>query len=79
MPTALVGIVVVIGSHSELTPDDRARLRRAVEAARAARAEMGAGKTLGVPRKRELRRTIREGDEAAEVLAQAAPTDGAGG
>jgi hypothetical protein len=67
-PTAtLIGM----GSDSELSSNDRARLTQAVAAARAARAEMGSGRTLTVPRKRELRRVIRMGDEAAAILADA--------
>ena len=51
-----------------LSSDYRARLTRAVAAARGARAEMGSGQTLTVPRKRELRVVIRMGDEAAARL-----------
>ena len=60
-----------IGKHSLLTKDDEARLAQAIEAGRAARLEMGAGKQLTVPRKREMRRAIREGDEAAETFVKA--------
>ena len=60
-----------IGKHSLLTKDDEARLAQAIEAGRAARAEMGASRQLTVPRKRELRRAIREGDEAAETFVKA--------
>jgi hypothetical protein len=65
-----------MGERSPLSKDDRARLAAAVEAARGARAEMRSGKILVVPRKRELRRAIREGDEAAEALAKAGDSDG---
>jgi hypothetical protein len=58
-----------MGCEAGLSSDDRARLTQAVAAARAARVEMGSGQTLTVPRKRELRRVIRMGDEAAAVLA----------
>ena len=54
-----------------LSSFDRARLTKAVAAASAARAEMGPGRDLTVPRKRELRRVIRMGDEAAAILAEA--------
>jgi hypothetical protein len=54
-----------------LSSFDRARLTKAVVAASAARAEMGSGHALTVPRKRELRRVIRMGDEAAAILAEA--------
>ena len=60
-----------IGKHSLLTKDDEARLAQAIEAGRAARLEMSAGKQLTVPRKREFRRAIREGDEAAETFVKA--------
>lgn len=59
-----------------LSKDDRARLAAAVAAGRAARTEMGSDKTLAVPTKRELRKAIREGDQAAEVLAHAGDDDG---
>jgi hypothetical protein len=64
-----------MADRSPLSKDDRARLAAAVEAARAARAEMGSGITLAVPRKRELRRAIREGDEAAAALVNADDDD----
>jgi hypothetical protein len=54
-----------------LSGDYRARLTQAVLAARAARAEMASGGTLTVPRKRELRKVVREGDQAAAILAKA--------
>ena len=60
-----------IGKHSLLTKDDEARLAQAIEAGRAARAEVGGAKSLSVPKKRELRRAIREGDEAAETFVKA--------
>jgi hypothetical protein len=67
---ATICILSGIGNHSERSGDDRARLVQAIEAGRAARAEMGSSNTLTVPRKRELRRVIREGDEAASTLAK---------
>jgi RNA polymerase sigma factor (sigma-70 family) len=60
-----------IGKHALLTKDDEARLAQAIEAGRDARAEMGSGKTITAARKRELRRQIREGDEAAETFVKA--------
>ena len=65
-----------MADRSPLSKDDRAKLAAAVEAGRAARAEMGSGKISAVPRKRELRRVIREGDEAAGALANAGDDDG---
>jgi hypothetical protein len=67
---ATICILSGIGNHSERSGDDRARLVQAIEAGRAARAEMGSSNTLTVPRKRELRRVIREGDEAARAIAK---------
>ena len=60
-----------IGKHSLLTKDDEARLAQAIEAGRAARAELGSGKALSTPRKRELRRAVREGEDAAETFVKA--------
>ncbi|MGH9104412.1 MAG: sigma-70 family RNA polymerase sigma factor, partial [Acidimicrobiales bacterium] len=60
-----------IGKHSLLTKDDEARLAQTIEAGRAARTEMVANKALTGPRKRELRRAVRAGDEAAETFVKA--------
>src|SRR5579864_5432045 len=60
-----------IGKHALLTKDDEARLAQAIEAGREARTEMGSGKTVTPARKRELRRLIRDGDEAAETFVKA--------
>ena len=58
------------GSPSALDRD----VALAVEAARQARAEMGSNRVLSVPRKRELRKIIRAGDEAADALRNAGPS-----
>ena len=60
-----------IGKHALLTKDDEARLAQAIEAGREARAEMASGKTITPARKRELRRLIRDGDDAAETFVKA--------
>src|SRR6204780_2215921 len=60
-----------IGKHALLTKDDEARLAQAIEAGREARAEMASGKTLTAARKRELRRVVKDGDEAAETFVKA--------
>ncbi|HEX3541296.1 MAG TPA: sigma-70 family RNA polymerase sigma factor [Acidimicrobiales bacterium] len=60
-----------IGKHALLTKDDEARLAQAIEAGREARAELAAAKTVTAPRKRELRRLIRSGDDAAETFVKA--------
>jgi RNA polymerase sigma factor (sigma-70 family) len=60
-----------IGKHALLTKDDEARLAQAAESGREARAEMASGKTITPVRKRELRRLIGDGDEAAERFVKA--------
>jgi RNA polymerase sigma factor (sigma-70 family) len=60
-----------IGKHALLTKDDEARLAQAIEAGREARVEFAAAKGLSPSRKRELRRQIRDGDEAAETFVKA--------
>src|SRR6202165_399732 len=60
-----------IGKHALLTKDDEARLAHAIEAGREARGELSSGKTFTVARKRELRRVVKDGDEAAETFVKA--------
>ena len=60
-----------IGKHALLTKDDEARLAQAIEAGREARTELGSAKTATPARKRELRRVVKEGDEAAETFVKA--------
>ncbi len=60
-----------IGKHALLTKDDEARLAQAIEAGREARLELAAGRTLTAARKRELRRHVRNGDDAAETFVKA--------
>ncbi len=60
-----------IGKHALLTKDDEARLAQAIEAGREARAEFAVAKGITPSRKRELRRLIRDGDEAAETFVKA--------
>src|SRR6202165_2064726 len=60
-----------IGKHALLTKDDEARLAQAIEAGREGRIEFTAGKTLSAARKRELRRVVKDGDEAAETFVKA--------
>ncbi|MEI2638907.1 MAG: sigma-70 family RNA polymerase sigma factor [Microthrixaceae bacterium] len=60
-----------IGQYALLTKDDEARLAQAMEAGREARAELEeAGKSVSPARKRELRRLIREGDDAERTFVQ---------
>ena len=60
-----------VGKYALLTKADEARLAQAVEAARDARAELAASKDLAPSRQRELRRLVRDGEEATETFVQA--------
>jgi RNA polymerase sigma factor (sigma-70 family) len=60
-----------IGQYSLLTKDDEARLAQAMEAGLAAQAALeGAGAELPVSRRRELRRTTKEGADAQRAFVQ---------
>ena len=59
-----------IGQYPLLTKDDEVRLAQAIEGGVAARAEMDAAKTLTVARKRELKRSIKQGDDAERTFVQ---------
>src|ERR1700689_4134419 len=60
-----------IGKHALLAKDDEARLAQAIEAGREARGDMASGKSVTPAVRRELRRQIRAGDEAAETFVKA--------
>jgi DNA-directed RNA polymerase sigma subunit (sigma70/sigma32) len=60
-----------IGKHALLTKADEARLAQAIEAGRDARIKLAAATGVTVAGKRELRRLIRDGDEAAETFVKA--------
>jgi RNA polymerase sigma factor (sigma-70 family) len=60
-----------IGKHALLTKDDEARLAQAIEAGREGRIESSAEKTLTAARRRELRRVMKDADEAAETFVRA--------
>ena len=60
-----------IGGYALLTKDDEGRLAQVAERGREARAELAAGEHLGAARKRELRRLIRDGDDATEAFVKA--------
>jgi len=61
-----------IGKHALLTKDDEARLGRSIEAGVAAREELEKGaKELTAARKRQLRREVREGEEATQIFIKA--------
>jgi hypothetical protein len=64
---------------NQVNGDDDAELSRAEELGRLARAEMSMGRDLAVPRKRELRRLIRKGDEATAELRRRHHGQGEGG
>src|SRR5207245_3183894 len=60
-----------IGQYPLLTKDDEVRLAKAIEGGTAAIDELDrGGKELGAARKRELRRTIREGEDAERTFVQ---------
>src|ERR1051326_3902697 len=61
-----------IGQYPLLTKDDEVRLAQAIEAGVAARTEVETtkAKDLTAARKRELRRTVRQGDEAQRTFVQ---------
>ena len=60
-----------IGQYPLLTKDDEVRLAQAIEAGAAARQEFDeGGRSLSPARKRELRRLIREGENAVRTFVQ---------
>jgi RNA polymerase sigma factor (sigma-70 family) len=59
-----------IGKHGLLTKDDEARLGQCIEKGKAARDELAAGGDLTAARKRQLRKEVREADEATQVFIQ---------
>src|SRR3954470_24097532 len=60
-----------IGQYPLLTKDDEVRLAQAIEAGDTAREEMEAGgKDLTAARKRDLRRSAREGERAERTFVQ---------
>jgi RNA polymerase sigma factor (sigma-70 family) len=60
-----------IGRYDLLTKDDEARLSQAYEAGIAARGELESAAVLTAARKRDLRRAVREGEEAERTFVQA--------
>jgi DNA-directed RNA polymerase sigma subunit (sigma70/sigma32) len=60
-----------IGQYTLLTKDDEVRLAKQIEAGKAAATELdGAGKEVSATRKRELRRLVREGEDAERAFVQ---------
>jgi RNA polymerase sigma factor (sigma-70 family) len=53
-----------VGRHDLLTKDDEIRLAQAIEGGNEARVELEAGKRLTPTQRRQLRRTVRQGEEA---------------
>ena len=60
-----------IGQYTLLTKDDEVRLAKAIEAGKEAIEQLDAGgKDVTAARKRELRRTARQGEEAERQFVQ---------
>ena len=59
-----------IGQYPLLTKDDEVRLAQAIEGGSAARADFDAATDLTPARKRELRRAIRQGEDAERTFVQ---------
>jgi len=59
-----------IGKHGLLTKDDEARLGQCIEKGKAAREELAAGGELTAAKKRQLRKEVREAEEATQVFIQ---------
>jgi RNA polymerase sigma factor (sigma-70 family) len=59
-----------IGQYPLLTKDDEVRLAQAIEAGNEARANLEAAKELTPARKRELRKGLREGEDAERTFVQ---------
>ena len=60
-----------IGKYALLDKQVEARLAEAIEGGREARTEFAATEAITPAHKRELRRLIRDGDQAAETFVQA--------
>jgi DNA-directed RNA polymerase sigma subunit (sigma70/sigma32) len=60
-----------VGEYALLTKTDEVRLAKTVEAGRDARAELSRSEELTSSRQRELRRLVRDGDEATETFVKA--------
>ncbi|MGA0862550.1 MAG: sigma-70 factor domain-containing protein, partial [Ilumatobacteraceae bacterium] len=59
-----------IGQYTLLTKDDEVRLAKAIEAGKAATEELADAKNLTPAKRRELRRTAREGEVAERAFVQ---------
>src|SRR2546425_29155 len=59
-----------IGQYPLLTKDDEVRLAQAIEGGNAARGELDKGTSLPASKKRELRRSITDGEQAQRTFVQ---------
>ena len=59
-----------IGQYALLTKDDEVRLAKAIEAGKIATEEMAANPTVAAPKRRELRKAIRDGEIAERAFVQ---------
>jgi RNA polymerase sigma factor (sigma-70 family) len=60
-----------VGKYALLTKADEARLAQSIETGRGARAQLAGSEALAPSRQRELRRMVRDGEEAAETFVKA--------
>jgi RNA polymerase sigma factor (sigma-70 family) len=59
-----------IGQYPLLTKDDEVRLAQAIEGGNAARCELEKGTSISASKKRELRRSVTEGEQAQRTFVQ---------
>jgi RNA polymerase nonessential primary-like sigma factor len=59
-----------IGQYPLLTKDDEVRLAQAIEGGNAARSELEKGTSISASKKRELRRSVTEGEQAQRTFVQ---------
>src|SRR5437870_6708258 len=59
-----------IGQYPLLTKDDEVRLAQAIEGGNAARGELDKGTSISASKKRELRRSVTEGEQAQRTFVQ---------
>src|SRR5205807_3406866 len=57
-----------IGQYPLLTKDDEVRLAQAIEGGNAARCELEKGSSISASKKRELRRSVTEGEQAQRTF-----------
>ena len=60
-----------VGKHALLTREDEVRLAQSVEAGQRARGELAGAGEIALVRQRELRKRIRDGDDAAAIFVTA--------